>query len=1732
YFCRNTKILEKLFDLKITGDEFETYKKNKKDFSIERINSFVRTYAPKYNLAYYIDPNNSIVDRYAPKLEKFYSIASYRDTALIENALSEMEILDKDSGVIITGGFHTYGISEYLKKHGISYYVIAPRITRIDVQNPYISLIQNQETSLEALLEKGFSSNALAVPTFMAEEMLIGQQVQSPLKDRLKLLIIANSIKNLVANPVGGITPEVISQQINASIAQAQFPLEVEKVALVGNDLVVNIRMPEGNSVALKFAGVQGGQISQQIITAEQGISLAVQLEKALSQLTAVSRIGNVVFDTAQPSTQATQQIVQYLQQANIAKLSIPQGVQFQDQIVLSQILQSFKNIYQIDTQNIAENQSENVQLLQNLIDSEVNAIIARTGQEFKYKIEVKVDGQGLLELSLVSKTGAQGLDQSLVDSILPTEAIQETRPGSIAAHYIGGETPNVNPQQNPEITAQISQWNRVELPASLAQSISQFLANNPLVDPSSVERLGFLDITTRIQDIFGAESQKYIQSFQNFEQVLRNFQQGLENLKPGQNSITVGKDKQGRDIVIVLVDQNNLASLATNAITVPQSDKVEIYLPNLIRPVTDKAVEAQNAVNTTVILQLLKHELDEHIEGLSHVESVLLESLLNQKIIDPASVKGTFLEKAGKPAYEKPFDNNVAAISQRVEAEFLNRIERAREISRLTGDESELVALQKYFQDLIANETAKIAEIQTDESLSQRTRDLAVQYAQNITKIAQNMGIQVDFEIAQAGGTLRGFKFLGTLGVGANGIVFLAEKNGQKYAVKLIAPDARNQEALRVFLQQEAENTQAVYGDVYQGEDIGKYENGQNRIFAVPFVQGKTFFDIMKLSQETQKSRLDILIDLLEEYKKLEEKGIIHLDIKLDNFILTDEGSIRIIDFGSSLNLNQIPQSFDQAFVVFNKRFASPELKRLSDILDALKESFKTIKSVSSADISLPEIQAVFQELQGFVTAVEQQALPQTQQTSDAFIQANKILSELLAGRLTQDYQSALTQLEASLLAISYSTLSSKSDVYSFGEIITRFFQNILGEVPAEYQEIRQRAKEIDSTNRMSIDELYASLVEIRQRNAEPVSQAKTAKYIGGETLQLNPSANPALLEEIEGWKQYGFPRELQAVIQQFQQNNPFETTPISGQGIKDRLTEIFGNEASRFVQSFEYFDSVLNRLRDALSNLQPGQTQITLGQDAQNRPIILKLVSQNDLNGIGTNALTIPYADRVEILVPIVFASQTQVVAQGLLGNTINFFQVLKHELDEHVFGFTHTEAVLLESLINEGNQKSISDLSLRVQDEFQRRLDRAVAFASANQGSTNEIQALQSYFKDLIANEQAKIAEIEANTALSPLIKQAAVQYAKNITEFARTMSIKADLEVAKIGGTVRGFKFEEQLSEDLSGVVFRATKNGAEYAVKLINPETADQNAVRSALLRDAAVTQLVYGDVYALDGIGSYENGENQIFAVPFFNGISLRESIEKNTLPTSQTGRLDFAVKLVQEYQKLEKAGVLQLDIKPENILISPTGDIRIVNLGASIVAGQPFQQIDNVQLLSAQVRYSSPELRQITGLLEALTPEFQLLKESASLGRQDVNIARALQAIREKIESLEQLSTGLVEEQAVVSEPVAVVEAVDVRQDFIDNAMELGKDFNLSGREQAYLQAALREATKVTGKVSEVMFERALELLSVLERGNASMTMRDLKAVHEARVSKLKELEELGTISEADRSYLRQLER
>ncbi len=157
---------------------------------------------------------------------------------------------------------------------------------------------------------------------------------------------------------------------------------------------------------------------------------------------------------------------------------------------------------------------------------------------------------------------------------------------------------------------------------------------------------------------------------------------------------------------------------------------------------------------------------------------------------------------------------------------------------------------------------------------------------------------------------------------------------------------------------------------------------------------------------------------------------------------------------------------------------------------------------------------------------------------------------------------------------------------------------------------------------------------------------------------------------------------------------------------------------------------------------------------------------------------------------------------------------------------------------------------------------------------------------------------------------------------------------------VGRTILHYKIVEKLGEGGMGVVYKAedTQLRRTVALKFLPRETLDEEDVKARLLREAqAAASLDHPNICHVYGIHE-EDGETFI-AMAYIAGPSLAEKIKERPLPLEEA--LTIATQIAEGLHEAHEHGVVHRDIKPQNILLTVKGQVKILDFGLASLTGR-----------------------------------------------------------------------------------------------------------------------------------------------------------------------------------------------
>ncbi len=156
-------------------------------------------------------------------------------------------------------------------------------------------------------------------------------------------------------------------------------------------------------------------------------------------------------------------------------------------------------------------------------------------------------------------------------------------------------------------------------------------------------------------------------------------------------------------------------------------------------------------------------------------------------------------------------------------------------------------------------------------------------------------------------GKTISHYKILSKIGEGGRGVVYKAEDIDLKriVALKFISPHlTENVEDLERLYQEARSASQLNHPNIATIYEIG--HAGKYNFIAMEFISGETLKNKIQREALSLKDIINIAIETLNGIKAAHNNNIIHRDIKSENIMMNDSGTVKVMDFGLARDLDK----------------------------------------------------------------------------------------------------------------------------------------------------------------------------------------------------------------------------------------------------------------------------------------------------------------------------------------------------------------------------------------------------------------------------------------------------------------------------------------------------------------------------------------------------------------------------------------------------------------------------------------------------------------------------------------------------------------------------------------------------------------------------------------------------------------------------------------------------------
>ncbi len=177
---------------------------------------------------------------------------------------------------------------------------------------------------------------------------------------------------------------------------------------------------------------------------------------------------------------------------------------------------------------------------------------------------------------------------------------------------------------------------------------------------------------------------------------------------------------------------------------------------------------------------------------------------------------------------------------------------------------------------------------------------------------------------------------------------------------------------------------------------------------------------------------------------------------------------------------------------------------------------------------------------------------------------------------------------------------------------------------------------------------------------------------------------------------------------------------------------------------------------------------------------------------------------------------------------------------------------------------------------------------------------------------------------------------------------------------LGRTVSHYRIVAELGGGAMGIVYRAVdlRLGRDVALKFLPAELSRDPQAKARFHSEArSAAALDHANICPVHETGETEDGRLFI-CMAFCEGESLHDRLDRGPLPEGEA--IGIARQVALGLARAHEAGIVHRDIKPGNIMISPRGEVRIVDFGLARLVTE--STVTFPRSLAGTIAYMSPE--------------------------------------------------------------------------------------------------------------------------------------------------------------------------
>ncbi|HEX7897321.1 MAG TPA: protein kinase [Planctomycetota bacterium] len=178
------------------------------------------------------------------------------------------------------------------------------------------------------------------------------------------------------------------------------------------------------------------------------------------------------------------------------------------------------------------------------------------------------------------------------------------------------------------------------------------------------------------------------------------------------------------------------------------------------------------------------------------------------------------------------------------------------------------------------------------------------------------------------SGQTLAGYRIIERVGRGGMGTVYRAEQVDlqREVALKIISDEhVKDKDFVDLFIHEARAAAKLNHPNIVQVYDVKRH--GESYFFSMEYVSGGS---VQEMLNKQRKLPVDecvrMILDAARGLEYAHKKGIIHRDVKPDNFMLSETGSVKIADMGLARGVDEKVGPEEETSVIGTPHYIAPE--------------------------------------------------------------------------------------------------------------------------------------------------------------------------------------------------------------------------------------------------------------------------------------------------------------------------------------------------------------------------------------------------------------------------------------------------------------------------------------------------------------------------------------------------------------------------------------------------------------------------------------------------------------------------------------------------------------------------------------------------------------------------------------------------------------------------------------